>query len=286
MGSHEAILVNTASSFRFQAFTFALPAVILLALIFVVPVVYVAYFSFHGDSGPTFAGYHWVLTSPLFRRVLWTTIEISVLSTVVSVVIGYIMAYHLARLSPRKRTIGMTAVLLPFWTSILVKSYSFTIILGKDGLINRSLAWILGYNPHLPMLFDRFAVLVGMSNYLVPFVVFPVLTNLLAQDRNLIQASSVMGAHPLVVFWKVTLPLSQPAIIAGALMSLIISFGFFITPAILGGQRDVMLANLIDMFTHETLNWTTASAIAVFLLVVSLLIVGLLSRVPGAMERR
>jgi ABC-type spermidine/putrescine transport system permease subunit I len=124
-----------------------------------------------------------------------------------------------------------------------------------------------------------------MSNHLVPFVVLPVLTNLLAQDGNLAKAASIMGASAWTIFWRVTLPLSVPAIVASMLMCLIISFGFFVTPALLGGRADVMLANLIDLFTRETLNWTVASAIAVLLLTASALLMLVLSHFSSQAPR-
>jgi mannopine transport system permease protein len=259
--------------------------VILLGAIFLAPIGYVIALSVYRDGVPTLSGYAWIVSSTLFSNVLLTTLQISVLSTLVSLVLGYIIAYHLSLLSPRGRAIGLAFVLLPFWTSILVKSYAFTVLLGRNGIVNMGLGWVLGANPQIPLIFNRVGVLIGMTNYLVPFIVFPVLSNLLAQDRNLLQAASIMGAHPLVGFWRVTLPLSRPGIFAGSLICLIISFGFFVTPSILGGRRDVMLANLIDLFTRETLNWTVSSAIAVLLLIVSGVIVALLSRVPGALER-
>jgi putative spermidine/putrescine transport system permease protein/mannopine transport system permease protein len=179
---------------------FAAPALMLFAAIFAVPVAYIVAFSFQSSKGYSLDGYRWLTTSPLFGRVLWNSIEIAVSATLVSVVLGYALALHLSTLSPRKRAIGMALVLFPFWTSILVKSYSFTIILGRRGIINSVLGWVLGGNPELPLIFNRAGVLIGMSNHLVPFVVFPVLVNLLAQDRNLPKAAAIMGATPLSVF--------------------------------------------------------------------------------------
>ncbi|MFA5490354.1 MAG: ABC transporter permease [Candidimonas sp.] len=264
-----------------DGFGFILPSLILFAAVFAVPIGYVVMFSFQTDEGASLDGYRWILDSNLFGRVLWTSVQIALLATLVSVILGYLLALFLYRLSPRKRAVGLAFVLFPFWTSILVKSYSLTVLLGREGVVNSTLGWFLGYNPELPLIFNRIGVLIGMSNHLVPFVVFPVLANLLAQDRNLGQAAAIMGASPFTIFRRVTLPLSTPAILAATLMCLIISFGFFVTPALLGGRTDVMLANLIDLFTRETLNWTVASAIAVVLLTASIVLVLALSRLTG-----
>jgi ABC-type spermidine/putrescine transport system permease subunit I len=279
VGSLRQSSAARSSTARFDGLGFVLPSLLLFSAIFLVPIGYVVIFSFQNDAGFSLDGYRWILQSTLFGRVLQNSVEIAFLATITSLVLGYVLALFLYRLSPRKRALGLAFVLIPFWTSILVKSYSLTVILGREGLINSALAWLLGANPELPLIFNRLGVLIGMSNHLVPFVVFPVLTNLLAQDRNLAKAASVMGASAFTIFWRVTLPLSAPAILAATLMCLIISFGFFVTPALLGGRADVMLANLIDLFTRETLNWTVASAIAVLLLTASGVLVMALSRV-------
>lgn len=273
--------IHHARRARLQGIGFVLPSLLLFAGIFAVPVAYVVAFSFQSDAGFSLDGYRWIFQSSLFGRVLQTSVEIAIFATMLSVVLGYTLAFFLHRLSARGRAIGLVFVLFPFWTSILVKSYSLTVILGRQGLVNSMLGGVLGANPELPLIFNRLGVLIGMSNHLVPFVVFPVLTNLLAQDRNLTRAASIMGANGFTIFWRVTLPLSAPAIAAATLMCLIISFGFFVTPALLGGRSDVMLANLIDLFTRETLNWTVASAVAVLILTASVLLVLVLSRVTN-----
>jgi ABC-type spermidine/putrescine transport system permease subunit I len=264
---------------------FVLPAVALMVAVLLVPLGYVLYFSVTKDGVPTGEGYLDLFRSTLFLRVLGTTLAISVTATVASVLLGYPVALHLSRQTARRRALLLPLVLLPFWTSILVKSYAFTILLGREGLVNRALAWLFGPDFNVQLIFNRTGVIIGMVNYLLPFIVFPLLANLLAQDRNLTQAAESMGASPTRIFWKVTLPQSMPALASGALLCLILSFGFFVTPAILGGRQDMMLANLIDMFTRETLNWTASSAIAVVLLLLSAAVVVLLSRIPGARER-
>lgn len=262
-------------------FWFVVPALLLMGAIFLIPLGYVFYFSVAIDGALTLSGFVNLLTSALFFKVFATTMEISLLSTAVSVLLGYAVAFHLSRVSPHRRVFYLAMVLLPFWTSILVKSYSFTLILGREGIVNTLLTSIFGEAARLELIYNRTGVIIGMTNYLVPFVVFPVLSNLLGQDRNLRTAAEVMGAGPLRIFLRVTLPLSLPGVMAGAIMCMVLSIGFFITPAILGGRSDIMLSNLIDLFTRETLNWNMASAIGVSLLLVTGLLVAVLSRLPG-----
>lgn len=247
------------------------PAIATSVAIAGIPLFFIIYTSF---GGPNFSldAYSNLLNSSLFRKSLMTTIKISVMASLISLLLGYVIALHLARQTPRKRAIYMILVLLPFWTSVLVKSFAFTVILGREGIINSFLSWITGHTVALPMIFNSLGIIVGMSNYLIPFVVFPVLASLLAIDPALYRAASVMGARPPRIFWTVTLPLSMPGVMAGGSSVLVMCLGFFIIPALLGGGGDAMLANLVDFYTRQVLDWNAAAAIGVLLMVMVLLL--------------
>ncbi|MHB1218504.1 MAG: ABC transporter permease [Alphaproteobacteria bacterium] len=257
---------------------FLLPAMALMTGIFLVPLAGVAHQSVTNPVW-TLEGYAELTTSTLFLRVLWTTFEISLSSSLATLILAYPIAYHLAKQPPRRRALLMTLVMVPFWTSILVKSYAFTVILGQHGAVNSILAW--SGLPTVKLLFNRIGVIIGMGHYLIPFMVFPILNSLLAQPPDLAKAARVMGAGKLRIFWRVTLPLSMPGVMAGFLLSMILSLGFFVTPALLGGRKDMMMANLVDMYTRETLDWTMASAIAMILLALSGILIAALSRTGG-----
>ena len=251
------------------------PATVFLALVVFVPIAYVVYTSFWLADGFSFSAYRRLFGSELFLRTLWSTIEISVSASVASLILGYPIAMHLAKQSPRKRSMYMVLVLVPFWTSILVKSYAFTVLLGRDGLVNKLLSTLLHTHVQLPMLFNRFGVMVGMTNYLIPFIVFPVLASLLSIDGSLYRASEIMGAKPPRMFFKITLPLSMPGVAAATVSTTVMSMGFFVIPALLGGRKDAMMSNLVDFYTRETMDWNMASAIGVILLgMVTLVAVG------------
>ena len=256
-----------------------LPVAALMISMFAYPLATVAWSSLHDSRGAWSAHAYWSLAhSVLFLRVLANTMEISLLATAASVLLGYVIALHLARLQTRKRTLYLAMVMLPFWTSILVKSYSFTIILGDHGLLNQVLVAVLGPGARMHLLYNRVGVVIGMSNYLLPFVVFPVLASLLAQNRGLHSVAQVMGAGPLRIFLSITFPLSLPGVVASCLMCMTLSMGMYITPALLGGRRDMMLANLVDFYTRQTLDWERASAIAMALLLLSALLIAWLMR--------
>jgi ABC-type spermidine/putrescine transport system permease subunit I len=221
------------------------------------------------------------LKSSLFIKVFWNTIEISFLEIFATLLISYPIAYHLAKQPPRRRARLFLLVLLPFWTSTLVKAFAFTEVVGHDGLVNRLITMLPGIDHGIKMLYNRIGVMIGLTHYLIPFMVFPILTNLLAQDSSLVKAAKIMGAGPVRIFLRITLPLSMPGVMAGSLMTFILSLGIFVTPTILGGRKDYMLGNLIDLYTREILDWTYASAIAVVLFVMSLFFIFILSRIPG-----
>jgi ABC-type spermidine/putrescine transport system permease subunit I len=134
------------------------------------------------------------------------------------------------------------------------------------------------------MMFTRFGVLIGSVNYLLPFAVFPILSNLLSEDPNLRKAAEVMGAGPLRIFWRITFPLTTSGVLAAFVLTFVLAMGLFATPALLGGRKDMMMANLIDFYTRDLLNWNAASAIAVILLMTSAVLLILLMRIRGAVR--
>ena len=142
------------------------------------------------------------------------------------------------------------------------------------------MAW-LGWPWPGKLLFNRVGVIVGMSHFLVPFMVFPILTNLLNQPRELALASAILGAGKWRIFWRVTLPLSLPGVIAGVLLVMILSLGFYVVPALLGGRQDMMLANLVDFYAREIIEWPMAAALSVLLMRAAAVAALGLSIIPG-----
>ena len=261
---------------------FGLPALLFMGAIFLYPIIGVFWQSVHTIDGDfTWQGYEKLQGSRLFSKVLWNTLKISFLATVLTLLMAYPIAYYLAKQEPRTRAFLMVLVLLPFWTSILVKSFAFTVVLGENGMVNSVITLLPGIEKGPKMLFNRSGVMIGLTHFFIPFMVFPIMTSLLAQNPDLAKAAQLMGSGPMRIFFRITFPLSMPGVMAGSLLVFIISLGFFITPALLGGRKDLMMANLVDFYTRETLNWTLASSISLVLLILSLLLIFLLSRIPG-----
>lgn len=263
-----------------EAFAFVTPATLLTLTILAVPLLYIFNYSI-GGANPGLGAFNELLGSALFIRTLSTTVIISASASMLSLILGYVIALHLARQEPRRRSLYMLLVLLPFWTSVLVKCYAFTVLLGRSGVVNEFLSWMTGSQVQLALILNRIGVLIGMTNYLTPFVVFPVLASLLAIDPSAYRAARIMGAGPVRIFTTVTLPLSLPGIIAALSTVMVMGLAFFVIPALLGGPRDAMLSNLVDFYTRETLDWNLASAAGVLLLGMVLLVT-----VPLALLRK
>ncbi|HHV69460.1 MAG TPA: ABC transporter permease [Ochrobactrum intermedium] len=244
------------------------PLLIFLCAVLVPPFVFVFLTSF-GEKGWTAGYYLKIISQPLYQKVFLNTLEIGGSTAVLSIFLGYFVALHLSRCSRRKRALYLMLVMLPFWTSILVKSFAFTIILGTGGVINGVIETVFGPGYKLAMIFNRVGVIIGLTHWLLPFAVFPILSSLLAQDRNLPVAAEIMGASRLRIFWTITFPQTLPAIGAGAIMVAVIAMGSFVTPALLGGRGDLMLANMVDFYIREALDWPMASAIAMALIFIA-----------------
>ena len=260
---------------------FAAPATIFMLAMFAVPLFAVFWQSITTNAGDEFslAAYAKILSTPIFAKVAYTTIEISIGATIFAFVLAYPIAYFLAKQPPRRRAFCMILILIPFFTSSLVKSFAFTVILGHAGVINDILG-IFGLGP-VKMLYNRFGVMVGMSHFLVPFMVFPIMANLIGQPPELAKAAAIMGANKLNVFLRVTFPLSLPGVVAGSLLVFILCLGFYLVPALLGSRHDMMMSNLIDFYAREVLDWSMASAIAVFLTIAAIIAAILISMVKG-----
>lgn len=215
-----------------------------------------------------------------YIRVFGITLQIALVTTVVTLLLGYPVAYALSSISPSKANLLMILVLIPFWTSILVRSYSWMVLLGKEGIINEALLATGTIGEPIPLLNTRLAVYAGMIHILLPFMILPLYAVMRGIDRNLLKAAENLGAAPWPVFRRVFLPLSLPGIAAGCLLVFILALGFYITPALLGGQKDVMISMLIQQQISQ-LKWGFGAALALVLLLLALGIYAVFTRLLG-----
>ena len=247
----------------------AAPAVVFLLVLFAYPVGRLMLLSVEGG---TLAHFQKALTDGLYLYVFWKTFQMAVLVTAGALVLAYPVAHWLATASPAGAAVGFTFLLLPFWTSLLVRTYAWMVLLGRNGVINRALLANGIVTEPVDLMYNTFGVFVGMVHVLTPYVVFPLYSVMRRIDDALLAAAAGLGASPWQVFRRVYLPLTRPGIIAGCTLVFILALGFFITPALLGGGRVVLIATLIEEQVRQFLNWGFASALAVVLLAATVLL--------------
>ncbi len=264
------------------------PALATIGFLLVVPVIFILVYSFwlRTATGADQAGFHldnWqeVLSDPFYRDILFSTLRIAAITTVICAVTGYLPAYFIAMSESRFKTLLLLLVVLPFWISYIIRTMSWINILGTTGALNTLLIDVGIIHRPLDLLYNEGTVILGLAHFLLPFMVLNVYVSLEAIDRNLLDASRSLGASDLQSFWEVTLPLSLPGLAAGGLLCFVLSAGTYITPVILGGPRNAMFANLVFDAIITQLNWPLGSVLSIVLLIVLGSIVVLYNRLVG-----
>ena len=265
---------------EFRQFMLVVPALIALLLLFVYPVSRILVQSLFSPDF-TFKHYLYFFSNPLYARVMWITFQISLLSTLTAVLVGYPVAYALRRARPSIRNFFLLIIVLSFMISLLVRNYSWIIVLQRNGVINIFLKYLGIIDQPIILLHNKFSTIVGMTHIFVPYIIFPIYSVMMGIDLNLEKAAQNLGATRWQAFWRISFPLSLPGIGAGALLVFIMALGFFITPALLGGRKELMISNLIEIQVIDLLNWPFASAMSAILLVVTLIIFSIYNRYLG-----
>jgi putative spermidine/putrescine transport system permease protein len=249
------------------------PGIILLTTFFVLPLTYIFY---TGIFTPTFNFTHFskFFELPIYTQVFWSTIGTAFIVACACIIVAYPAAYIITRQSASLRRTLLFLVVLPMWVSVLVRSFAWMILLGREGVVNKTLQALGITSTSVQLLYTSSAVYVSMVQILLPYAILVTCTTMLRMDSNLEKAGRIMGATPAKVFWKIYFPLTLEGALGGFLIVFLLSLGFFITPALVGGPTDAMIANLVAMEV-ENVNWGMASAIAIVLLVATLLMVGL-----------
>lgn len=264
---------------RLRMFGLCSPALLLVTIIMVLPVLWLFYLSFLNDDGAfSFEHYERMMDGKSYARIFWTTFKVSFLTTLVCVIIGYPLAYFLAQLPRRAAAICMIAVLLPFWTSLLVRTYAWLVLLQRKGLVNNWAIEMGLWDTPIKIVHNLNGTLIGMVHIMLPFLVLPVYGSMKAIGADYVKAAANLGATPTQAFWKVFFPLSLPGLFAGALIVFVLCLGFFVTPAVLGGGRVIMVSMSITDKIEIFYNWGAASALGVVLLVMTLGILYVSSR--------
>jgi putative spermidine/putrescine transport system permease protein len=261
-----------------------MPVLGLFALFYLVPIAIVFGISIAPmatGGGPTLHHYVNVLTSPLYMPVIVRTLRLSSLATVCVLVLGYPVALLLARAPDRVASRLLILVLLPFWTSLLVRTYGWMVLLQQRGLVNTALLDLGVVDHPVPLMFNELGVVIGYIQILLPFMILPIYSVLRAIDPGLATAAAGLGASRFQVFRTVTLPLSLPGVGAGVLIVFVSALGYFVLPALLGGGKVMVVATAIEQAVNELANWPLAAALASVLLVITVIFAVLHERVLG-----
>jgi putative spermidine/putrescine transport system permease protein/spermidine/putrescine transport system permease protein len=268
---NEAGLLRNAARERWALLGLTAPAVIAVAIIMVMPVTWLFYLSFLADDGSfSFEHYTRMVESKSYARIFMTTFKVSIYTTAICILIGYPLAYFLSQLPSRMANLCMLTVLLPFWTSLLVRTYAWLVLLQRKGIIN-SWGIDLGlWDEPLRLVNNLNGTLIGMVHIMVPFLILPVYGSMKAISQDYMKASSNLGATPSQTFWQVFFPLSLPGLFAGTLIVFVLCLGFFVTPAVLGGGKVIMVSMAITTNIELFFNWGAASALGVVLLIITM----------------
>ncbi|WP_225027153.1 ABC transporter permease [Xinfangfangia pollutisoli] len=268
-----------SSRFERYALLLTLPAGIMVLALYALPILQVLSLSLTEGKG-AWANYSQLFTSRAVAKVVGTTLNVSLLTTAITLVVAYVIAFGMIHMTARSRRIALLMVSIPFWISVLVRAFAWITILRSQGVLNGALMGLGVISQPLELVYNRLGVTIGMVHYMVPFAVLLLYANLTDIDRRIVQAARSLGARPLTVFLKVWLPLSAPGLGVAALFVLVFSLGFLVTPALLGGGKTLMIAEYISVQISTTRRWDLATALSTALLIVVGLLIALALRSP------
>jgi putative spermidine/putrescine transport system permease protein len=243
------------------------PLVLFLGLAYLVPFLGVMQWSVTLPE-PGFGQYGKAVTDPLIQSVFFRTFRICLIVTICAVAAAYAIAYVWVRGTPAQRLVTELCILIPFWISVLTRAFGWVALLSNRGLINTWLQAAGIISEPLTMVRNEFGVVLGMMHFLIPFAVFPIASAMRSLDERVFLAARGMGASRLRIFWSIFVPMTLPGILGAGLMVFVFALGFFITPAILGGGRSVMIAELIYLRLFQSPDWGLGAAISVILMLI------------------
>ncbi|MBL8702917.1 MAG: ABC transporter permease [Alphaproteobacteria bacterium] len=273
-----AVVASRALSTRQFYWLLIAPAVLMMAAFYLYPLFKVLWISF-AEPQLGLSNYERLFTSEPVQRVLWVTARICVTTTAITMMLGYVVAYAMVHASEGQLRWLTFFVLLPLWISVLVRAFAWVTLLRSNGLINGGLQALGLIAEPLPLLRNEIGVMIGMVHYMIPFAVLPLYANMRGIDLRLIAAARGLGAGAWQSFARIFLPLSMPGIVGAGVLVFIFSLGFYVTPAILGGGRVLMVSEYIGVQILNTIRWGLGAMLATTLLVSVLLLLAALSRI-------
>jgi len=263
-------------------FNLSLPSLITILIVVFIPVFWLSSLSFFDRAGDfSWENYERIFQSQLYIKTFIVTLKISFITLFFCILLGYPLCYWLSQLPNRLASILMIFVLLPFWTSILVRTYAWLVILQRNGIINDTLLSIGWIDEPLQLAHNLTGSIIGMVHILLPFFILPLFASMRSIDNNFIRAAISLGSTPRGAFWRVFFKMSLPGFFAGTVLVFVLALGTYVTPALLGGGKIQMLAQRIDSTIMLYSNWGAASALGVVLLVLAFAIIWIFNRAFG-----
>jgi putative spermidine/putrescine transport system permease protein len=254
------------------------PALLMVGLFLVLPVAWLFWRSVY-DGGFTAENYLRIVQDVTYAWTFQLTFEVSILVTGLTILLGYPLAYFLNGLPRRWAILGLALVIVPFWTSILVRTYAWLVLLQHRGLINKALVDVGAIAHPIPLVHNLTGTIIGMVHVMLPFMVLPLYAAIQRIDPQFMQAAASLGASPRLAFWRVFFPLSWPGVMAGSLLVFVVCLGFYITPELLGGGRVIFVSMLVQRNAELYLRWGAASSVAVVLLLLILVLFWVVNRI-------
>ncbi len=250
-----------------------IPPAIFLIVFFFIPLLRIFKISItDADGHISFSAYLQFFQTSIYFKVMLLTFKVSFFVTLFCLILGYPVAYTMAKSSKRVSSLIMIAVMIPFWTSLLVRTYAWMILLQTDGVINNILLNIGLIDAPLRLFKNSIGVYIGMTHILLPYMILSLYPVMASIDNNYVAAARNLGANKVVAFFKVYFPLSIQGIAAGTILVFVMGIGYFITPSLLGGSGDTMISQMIQIQVSKLLNWQFASAVSIILFVISMVI--------------
>lgn len=263
---------------RLRAWLLSAPALLLVALCLGLPVL-ATFATTLGEAKGPFSTYIAFFTSGFRRTVLWRTMEVALITTAISVAIGFATAWVVARAPGRLKSLLIIAAVFPLLTGVVVRSFAWLVILGKNGILNDFLIWTGAIAEPLSMLYTEGAVIVAMVYLFVPLMILTLVGVLEGIPEDLTDAAASLGATPAAAFRQVVLPMAVPGLIVGSVLVFTGSFTSYATPQLLGGERQMMMGTFLYQRAMVTFDWVGASTIAAVMVVVTLTTVLVMSKV-------
>ena len=266
------------------------PTVLWLSFFFVVPLLIVVAVSFASRTPYGQVIFDWTLgnyarfTETLYLSIFLDTLIVALITTVLTILLGYPLAYFIAQLPQKWQQPGLILVMIPFWINFLIRSYAWVIILRTQGVLNTILLKFGLIEQPLQMLYNEVAVMLGMVYALLPFMVLPIYVSIEQLDHRLLEAASDLGASPFTAFRKITLPLTIPGIAAGTILVFISSLGMFVVPDVMGGAKSALIGNLIQNQFLSARDWPFGGALSIVLALLSLVLIVLYYKALSAQQ--